>query len=111
MQLEKEKKPEFDCPRDCNGACCQGIYIGSGDAAGAEIMELRGMRTIKNTESGFFDIFSPPCRFLSPGGLCSVQSSLKPMICRKFEIGGPACLVMRKLWCPGPAPQKDATRV
>ena len=111
MNLDKKRNSDqLDCPRDCNGACCQGIYIGSGDENGAEIMELRGMRTMKNAESGFFDIFSPPCRLLTPGGLCSVQS-MKPMICRKFEIGGPACLVMRKLWCPGPAPQKDATRV
>lgn len=96
MLMPKEK---LDCLRDCNGACCQGIYIGTGDKDGAEIMELRGMRAIFNKDAGFYDIFSPPCRFLNPEGRCSVEG-MKPKLCKKFEVGGPTCLHMRKLWHP-----------
>jgi len=60
-------------------------------------MELRGMRAIKNLETGHHDIFTPPCGYLSPEGKCIVQET-KPILCRRFEVGGLACGVMRKLW-------------
>lgn len=97
MQLAEEKKPT-DCLKECNGACCQGIPICYFDAEGAEVMELRNCPARKEGE-GRYLVFTPPCRFLNPNGLCSIYG-MRPPLCKKGEIGGPSCMTMRKLHYP-----------